>query len=718
MRVLIKITRPSNDTWSVALHYSGNVSKHDLLRKAGRQHLSFPELDSADIGLRAEDVEALSKKIFANNANANEGAELGQHLFKCLFDPDQWSPIQAMGDAGDSLELALSWDSSEAELNSLPWELLNDGENFLCAQGVAITRLVDCAKKAPLRPTLTPKVLFVIGAALNDLDIRPGGEYLGLIKRLHGKKVSLNSRVLIPKSLDEIGKSIAEFNPSVIHFIGHGRDGKLQVSVPDRSKQFETFEFDAEKIKRDWLDKATSTPMFVLSACQSAAQPPEPHALPLALKLIQMGVPLAVGMSGRVSDAACRYFCWRFYESLLDNVAIPHGVAQARMAAGLINANLGNEPHWAFPVLFMRADVDPSVTLDQASLAVWVKQSTIASKYNDQRNPLLFCGRLNAQSTFHQILNPNDTLKILAAEVLNPDQEQGGPRYGKSRLLRELAEQAVLNGCIVVSVSTHKAISPPTTCLSFAQHLKQAFEHARKRFGIPVAEYSLASMVKFEQNGDESKLPPTLRDQYEGYIGHDLEILLPQMYGEALRHDAKRLRDDAPEWCKKIVLMIDDLHRFDNLAYQFFNFMLTDDGVGDAEIPIPFVFTYSNHKDVKSSCSGALSAIEEYVSGRTRLVAHVPLEAFPHPDIEYLAYQQFLLSLNPPLVATTKNESNAFRRIHQHIQGVPSKMELNKGLWSNSIENPLLVAIDILCNDCMMLVEATEEHQLPGVVGN
>jgi hypothetical protein len=39
---------------------------------------------------------------------------------------------------------------------------------------------------------------------------------------------------------------------------------------------------------------------------------------PLAVQLVEIGVPVVVGMAGEVSEQACRFFARRFYEGFLE----------------------------------------------------------------------------------------------------------------------------------------------------------------------------------------------------------------------------------------------------------------------------------------------------------------------------------------------------------------------------------------------------------------
>src|SRR4051794_19485198 len=148
----------------------------------------------------------------------------GEYLFQTLLGPAIWAKIEQIG--APVVELALQWRGDQLELHRLHWEMMRGPDGFLAAGArfpTAITRVV--AGTGELRPrTLRapPRVLFVVGAAVNDPAIRPGAELMGVLRRVRASGRSIHSYVLERASPDRVRTAVRNFEPDVVHFIAHG----------------------------------------------------------------------------------------------------------------------------------------------------------------------------------------------------------------------------------------------------------------------------------------------------------------------------------------------------------------------------------------------------------------------------------------------------------------------------------------------------------------
>lgn len=359
----------------------------------------------------------------------------GKYLFACLFGAELWQRIVTRAN-GAAMELAITWSAQgavkeRAAIMRLPWETMCAGERFLATlSGVAITRRVaDCAQTMRELDAL-PKVLFVTGD-LNDSVIRPGAEFLGLLRNLSslGLDLNLSTHLLLKASSEKIRKAVEWFQPDVVHFICHGgydaQGSYLMLLDDDKPKATKNCYGPAliQLLQRPIEVTACAWPapagakgaimrmpdiirmpdIVVLNACSTAAAPSDEYgeagqiSSPLAEELIQAGVPVAIGMGGEISDRACRLFTRRFYEALLKGEPIEQATAQGRRAGiiahGMVHPDSSLD--WALPVLFLADGVrTTAMRIDDAAVRRARRIQQIAEGYAPIDTHPIFCGRL------------------------------------------------------------------------------------------------------------------------------------------------------------------------------------------------------------------------------------------------------------------------------------------------------------------------------------
>ena len=231
--------------------------------------------------------------------------------------------------------------------------------------------------------------------------MRPGAEMVGIIQQ-PGSESRVQWRHIEDATPRATQEAIGSFEPDVVHFICHGGvdaktgEGFLKLR-PEQGRGGD--QFSAAQIA-EWLRAAKSMPsMVVLSACESGAGAgaslgPDQVA-PLAAALVNEGVPVVIGMSGRVSDVACRLFTRRFAEALLSRTERETLVTATALGRRSAFAE-GNDPElsvdWGFPTVFLASRVDPDYvpTTDAPAGAVTVDTRLVA--YTLRRKPV-FCGR-------------------------------------------------------------------------------------------------------------------------------------------------------------------------------------------------------------------------------------------------------------------------------------------------------------------------------------
>src|SRR5262249_36280013 len=130
----------------------------------------------------------------------------------------------------DYIELALSWNAQDRDLNRLNWEMMHGPARFL-AEGlremgkivpIGIVRVVRSSTGKPDPLSLPPRVLFVVNSDIADDKIRPAAEIMGLVERLEREGRSFHREVLRNASAKLLIARIKAFRPDVVHLIGHG----------------------------------------------------------------------------------------------------------------------------------------------------------------------------------------------------------------------------------------------------------------------------------------------------------------------------------------------------------------------------------------------------------------------------------------------------------------------------------------------------------------
>jgi TPR repeat protein len=141
---------------------------------------------------------------------------------------------------------------------------------------------------------------------------------------------------------DDLLQALSDTRPQVVHFSGHGtQDGGLllmdrdgahprRVSAPSLAQLFRTLPGDVR--------------LVVLNACHSRAQ----------AEAVADVVGCAIGVRGRIPDAAAITFAAAFYRAVACGESIAAAYEQARVAL-----ELEHDADAASPELFVRDDVDP-----------------------------------------------------------------------------------------------------------------------------------------------------------------------------------------------------------------------------------------------------------------------------------------------------------------------------------------------------------------------
>lgn len=528
MRILISV----DGSWNVTIRLEqpvGGTLPWEVTRVMNRRPFVSPK-GKVDYPFPAAAVEGAwgegeEEKIDLAYRNISRGipdnddmTRFGTHLFQSLIGVEVWEKILASAGAEKVIELTLSWDKGDRNLHRLQWEMMCVNGRFLAdarEKLVAITRRVE-GTTAPARSVDAPaRVLFVVCVPLYNPQIRPGAELLGLLRNFRERKArfGIQTRILLgaePKTRgvtpEELRKGVQRFRPDVVHFVGHGRFNAAEChGVIDMARDpneglggpiGRDASFLVDRLKVDGILPA----IVVLAACETGGMGPnlEPprllttgEAAPLAAELIEKGVPIVVGMSGRVSDMACRAFTRTFGLSLIENKPLALATALGRATAFSEAGKAAKSVHWAFPVVFLSAKVESGfVPLKARSAgangeagdwAARAEQRIGDFNFNLDRDPV-FCGREEFFDDFDRLFEGEPV-------VLGVYAKAAGIGIGRTRLLREMLGQAIRDGHIPChfqfDTSSESMSKAPSTIGELTLKLLEAIGGTRRIFNLP-----------------------------------------------------------------------------------------------------------------------------------------------------------------------------------------------------------------------------------------
>lgn len=610
MRVLVDVSPAADGDYEVDVRLDSlagqRLSKHSMRNPRRCESAELDEL----IG-----------RVEADRLSAGDVKLLGRYLFDLLLRQDCWAKVvdEARERSTTTVELALRWDSAELALHRLSWEAMHDGTRFLGDHGtlsVAITRIVADAEavECPVSAPAPARVLFAVGAPLNDPEIRSGAEIVGLLVGIEQRGSSIDSKIVDNVTLAALEEACAGFDPHIVHFVSHGRlnegRGELQLAVEEEG---ESGWADGEKLLRA-IGRGGSLPsMVLLTGCQSAAV--GDHTDSLAVEMIKGGVPIAIGMAGKVADPVCRLFTRKYGMSISDGDRLVEAMTHGRRAGLQQQASpAGDDLGWALPSIYLA----PCVPTDHAPVAV-SEGSGIPARiagYKTRRGPL-FCGRKELCRQFENLLDPGKSLEVLVAYA------EGGEKLGKTRLQYEFAAKALRAGHIVVIIDDEgdEPSRLPQNPVQLTVALLDAIIKARGQFRVPKLFESilLDELSSAVGRGPEleSANPNARLTRLARFLGEcrrtqaDGEALADALGGalaadlDRLVTDVRGLDDETIDPESTAILILGGIGNWGPAADLLFERLAGNHGLSTPELRIPIFATCSFAEDARATVEAA-----------------------------------------------------------------------------------------------------------------
>jgi hypothetical protein len=698
VRVKVTLADAPGEGWQVTLEAGGAVLAEPVMAAVpeppgvGPAGESMPSDDAPHYALTqpggVAEREQLVDRLARFAPEDDDVERMGRYLFDSLIGSTAWDKVKqkAKAKGETAIELALAWGKEHRALDRLHWELMHDHTAFLAGHPeltVAVTRIVEGATAPEPDPVAAPvDVLFVIGSHLADPGIRAGAEIMGLLRRAESGEGAINAHVSEWTTLSSLQARVRRRRPKIVHFITHGQVRKgagwvllrREGSKPgDRGAD----EFvDAKALLTALGDEQGALPpLVVVTACETGTTGIGEHTAPLAADLVAGGIPAVIGMTGRVSDMACRLFTARFGTVITCGKPLIKAVSAGRRAALLGNGGAGEGMDWALPALFLAPSVTPGFApVDATAASVTLKR---LERYDLDVEPV-FCGRREHLRAFEQLLDPDDPLRVLAAYTEEPI-----AGVGKGRLLHEFARRALREGHAVLFLRKGAGADTPTSPGKLGAQLLRELQKTRMWLDLPFPPSSalLTEMKDAAKSGPDLAALPEANHALEltrfaRNFAADLDL---EMLGLALAAELAQLAADvraaggpkAPGAGAVVLLEAIDGWGIEKEGLFAMLASLSDAG------QIPVALTCS----LKGLGGEDLADIrKEALKGRAvRFVQLAPFEG----DDEDLAYRWVLLNPRPDVfppdskrVYTVREKSTEWlERYRQHVRGMPGTID-------------------------------------------
>ena len=231
--------------------------------------------------------------------------------------------------------MALTIDITEAKLRHLPWELLHDGKNYLCANPLHLftpLRLVEKSKTSHWQAE--KRALSVLFMASSPQDVEPvlsfEAEEAGILDATAQKPIEL--QVEESGSLEGLEARLYEYEkaPDIIHISGHAdvKEGQPVFLLEDDVGSLAVV--TPEDFSRTLLEADQYPILAFLSGCRTGQSDQDGDGLSFSEQVVKAGVPVVLGWGLPVGDITASKAAAALYEKLAKGFDIAQAIAFAR----------------------------------------------------------------------------------------------------------------------------------------------------------------------------------------------------------------------------------------------------------------------------------------------------------------------------------------------------------------------------------------------------
>jgi len=282
-----------------------------------------------------------------------------------------------------------------------------------------------------------------------------------------------------------------------------------------------------------------------------------------------------------------------------------------------------------------------------------VEWGQLAEEFDDKRPDIVFCDRVEVMNLYDVLMAPADAQRAIRVErtdlqvVTLLADEKDNLRYGRKRVIRQLAAKAAREGHVPVVVTPPEAVCPKTR-QGLLSAIVDACQKSLDKFGL-VNEIACRNLRALSAAGGlpvPDNVHPSLQGRFQGEkrSADDVNVLAFALRLDlvALLETVRAARPDPARSAMRVLLLLDNAHKMDAAAIDLASVLLEAGGLRGARNEVRVALTYAIEGDKARAGEGpAVEAIRS-LSDRT-WVASTTLGPFRQPDEDRHAYERFLL---------------------------------------------------------------------------
>ena len=284
----------------------------------------------------------------------------GNNLFKYVMRGNVYRIYDALS---TTALIRLSIFSNSQELQSLPWEYMQDPEQVAGPWLIrSVVRIIPTTKSNlsdPLKMSDLKRKLKILFAYADPVDQDPVSwpAVKDAVERAFVTRIPANNYEL--KVIDANPKDLAEAlqanDYDIFHFSGHGivdQNGVGQLMLMDRAGQ-KSIPYSAERLSMTLRSRGIR--LVILSACSTASGNFAEKFDVIAKALVESGVPAVVANQFPVPDSTVAAFIKPLYDELLKSGDIDKAVNEARFLLAsdpALTQGTAASLEWGIPTLY------------------------------------------------------------------------------------------------------------------------------------------------------------------------------------------------------------------------------------------------------------------------------------------------------------------------------------------------------------------------------
>jgi hypothetical protein len=333
---------------------------HENARAVKEVARELPEVETRRLGSLPL-AEAVRRAMEAGSDPAL-AVTVGEQLWKLIFDGPVGAWWTGMIEAAGDVPVRTILDIEPTELRALPWELMSSGRGWRVFRDSKRPWVRAKPGWSPFDVLVAPvQMLVVVGENDPGLDVEK--ELDAIHRCVREKPGSWHVQVITGPTLPELRQCYGDFDPHILHVIGHSGKPDNQVVLRMKPEGQQPWELSVE----DVLGLPTPAPrLVVLNCCRTsqAGAAAEP-TWTFSDAFLTLGSAAVLTMQGDIRSAASIAFTSRFYTDLVAGKAIDVAAAAARLDVSDLMHNQQDKRTWAFPSLLVGADPDRVLPVEE-----------------------------------------------------------------------------------------------------------------------------------------------------------------------------------------------------------------------------------------------------------------------------------------------------------------------------------------------------------------